>query len=756
MLLATAAAVLLAWPQNPASVRASLTAASIAVGETTVLAIEVATGGAAPDEIPVPLLPPGLDLGPISDFSQQQVSFPGGRRRVTRREIAIIAMAPGSYRIPPVEIRVADTRIRTRELLLVVTRGHPGAGAAGGIPLVRLRGWATPDVAFVGQQVLYQVEAVFPDELRLRLPRPPSFEPPEAAGFWSYDLPEPVAVSLRLSAGAAAEVQQYRRVLFPLAEGRLVIPPARMQYELRQGIAYTSQLRSLATEPVAIQVLPLPAGAPSAFAGAIGSYTVAAALSALEASPGEPVTLSVTVEGRGNLKALARPALDTIAGFDVYPGAERLELGYGTGGVSGRKRFEWTLVPRSAGDSPVPGVQYAWFDPDARAYRVARTPSMQLAVRLTAANPAADGELAPLRTDPSHPILNWAIGPAFVAAQLIPPLALLGLWLGKRNRRRRAAERRARDPVELRRAAALRCEPRACLEQLAIWLGRAPVAPGSAELLQRVRQALYSPVTPSSADCDELLRAAHSLAARSPSGHRSGRGPFLWLALILLTATGIGAAAPATDSFGKGVAAYHAGRYEEATKHFATHLAGTPLDGATWYDLGNAAFRAGDPGQASWAWLKALQLLPRDRWARRNLRAAGARQAVLALAPRVPLASSEAAVLAAALWWLAAACLGLAIASSRWRRPAATSALAAAVLLLPLAALLVGRHVRPDHGITITPTSLQAAPSLRADPLRTLEAGEPLRLLDRRAAWLLVRSGDLREGWVEETSVGVL
>jgi hypothetical protein len=120
MLLAVGFAVLLGWPQDSVSVRTSLTADRIAAGSTTVLTIEVTTAGITPDEIPAPLLPPGLQLGQISDFSQLQVAFPGGRRRITRREVAIIATAPGTYRIPGAEITVGGTRMRTRQLQLVV------------------------------------------------------------------------------------------------------------------------------------------------------------------------------------------------------------------------------------------------------------------------------------------------------------------------------------------------------------------------------------------------------------------------------------------------------------------------------------------------------------------------------------------------------------------------------------------------------------------------------------------------------------
>src|SRR5690606_7809077 len=140
--------------------------------------------------------------------------------RITRREIVLVASAPGRYRIPSVPVTVSGQRFQTATLPLIVGPGQGSEGAGSGLTqAVRLRAWARPETAYVGEQVLYQVEAVFPENLRLSQARAPSFAPPAALGFWTFDLPEPVTVNLRMSGAAAVEVQEFRQVLFPLAEG---------------------------------------------------------------------------------------------------------------------------------------------------------------------------------------------------------------------------------------------------------------------------------------------------------------------------------------------------------------------------------------------------------------------------------------------------------------------------------------------------------------------------------------------------------
>lgn len=742
-LVAFALGLALGAAQEPVRVEATLSSGRIATGETTVLVISVETDGPSPSEVPVPVLPPGLELGAISDYSQLQVSFPGGRRRITRREIVLSARAPGQYRIPPVEVEVSGSRYRTQALELRVVPGSaPAPPAAGVAEPVRLRASAVPDSVWAGEQILYEAEALFPEELRLRQARAPLFEPPASTGFWAYDLPDAVAVTLRILGGAAYEAQTFRQVLFPLAAGEYRLPPARMQYEVRQGFAFTPVRREVRSQPVTVRVRPLPA-APPGFAGAVGRYTLRAELSRGEVGPGEPATLRLVVEGAGNVKALPRPELPELEGAEVYAGAEDTRFGFAGGVVSGRKAFEWTVVPQKGGTLAIPGVAYTWFDPVAGAYRSDRTSPLQLQVVSGRGVTPAEG-LAPLRARSDPARLDWTRGRAFAAAQALP-LLLLGALALRRRRWPRGTDRAGAGGEEtLARAAALLDEPRACLDELAR-LAAARSTPAARALRTRIQLARYAPEPPTRATCEALLDEARRL---EPGTRAHGHVlPLLLAGLLAL------AAQDQRGAFEAGVRAYGAGQHDVAARAFAHHLRAVPGDAAAWYNLGNAWERQQEHGRATWAWLRALELRPRDPHARHNLEVTGAQHA-LGLAPAVPLSSDELRLLAAGAWWLLAAFTVLA-----WhrRRPRLLlPALAALLALLPAAGTLGARGLRAPRAVSVTETALHAAPVLRAETLGSVSPGEPVTLLERRGEWVLARTHDLREGWVERRAFGRL
>src|SRR5690606_21897478 len=131
--------------QDPVRVTAGLSAQRINVGETTTLQITVETRGPAPEEIRVPALSRDLEILGSSDFTQTQITVPGGRTRATRREIIIVARSPGVYRIPPVVVRVAGMLYRTAPLDLIVRDGAPGMDAPRTTSSSSLRVELTPD-----------------------------------------------------------------------------------------------------------------------------------------------------------------------------------------------------------------------------------------------------------------------------------------------------------------------------------------------------------------------------------------------------------------------------------------------------------------------------------------------------------------------------------------------------------------------------------------------------------------------------------
>jgi hypothetical protein len=211
-----------------------------------------------------------------------------------------------------------------------------------------------------------------------------------AEGFLIKPLGQPARSEVAVG-GQPYTLLEFETVAIPLKAGQLSLGPADIECRLVQrrparrrsvspfgdeffedffggslmddffGQAYTYPV-TVHAEPVAIEVLPLPdEGKPSDFAGTMGRFRLEASVVPQEVAVGEPVTITMTIDGEGNYESVHPPTLaaDT-AQFKVYaPQAKNV----GTDEASQRKMFEQVLIPLDPSVTEIPAVRFSFFDP---------------------------------------------------------------------------------------------------------------------------------------------------------------------------------------------------------------------------------------------------------------------------------------------------------------------------------------------------------------------------------------------------------
>ncbi len=782
--------------QQDVQIQASLSDDRIAVGASTMLQISVEASGGRPEEIELPVLPTSLSIISSRDYQQTQLSLPGGRTTIVRRDVVLRAHREGLFTIPPAIVRLDDgTVLRTRPLTLRVVATAPGVrampgpvqpgGRAVGAAAGELRVTLAPDTAWLGEPVLLRMTAVIPEVQRTHRGRTPTFEPPSAPGFWVQEVEDRGAIGVRAFGDAYYDVHEYRRLYVPLTSGEHVLPPGRAAYEVDRGWMFAPQSYELVGDTLRLPVRALPDdGRPAAFTGAVGRFTVSARLDRTDLAEGDAATLTVEVEGTGNIKALPAPRLEPVPGVDVFEPTEDATFTARTSGIRGVKRFHWLLVPERSGTLPIPPVAYAWFDPEAERYDSARIELPPLSVRgdVAAATPE-DTALARLRTAPEPvPAFAWAGSPWFAWLQLAPLLLIAGALAWRRHPPRLAAQRarrRGREESFTRARRKAGSDPRGALGELQQALDAAVLAltgsdttdddalrahgagPEVIMSLHAVRAAIraarFRPDPVKAADVEALIQRAE-LVLRRIDRVRSARRMAAATSVVALLMLSPAAHADHAqrDAFGEAVAAFERGQFDAARAGFVAHLQSFPLDAAAWYDLGNTDFRLGARGAAIHAWTRALRLQPRADDAAHNLRAIDADHALVFARRPLPFTANELRAFAGFAWLLGGALLALRVAGrSRGARVAGFAGLAG-VLLAAVALLgLAGRVGWPDSAVAVRSAAVRGGPALRAEPRATLQEGALARVVDERGEWVHIRAG-ADEGWVEARDLGRL
>ncbi len=183
-----------------------------------------------------------------------------------------------------------------------------------------------------------------------------------------------------------------------------------------------------ASAPLTVHILPLPPGAPSAFSGAVGQYTVKGSPGQTDLSTDDAFTISVEIKGDGDGKRWDPPAPVVDGDFEIYdPRITEDKMTEDQDHITHHRTIEYQMIPREPGHYKVV-IPLIYFNPRTLKYETASTDT----VRLNVTKGVNSGQKTTITTAPEIPnqlrkIRNIATDDRFWMS--IPHLFLFGLIL---------------------------------------------------------------------------------------------------------------------------------------------------------------------------------------------------------------------------------------------------------------------------------------------------------------------------------------
>ncbi|HEY3452897.1 MAG TPA: BatD family protein [Myxococcales bacterium] len=264
--------------------------------------------------------------------------------------------------------------------------------------------------AYLGEQVTYAVYLFS----RVDISGVDGFKMSKLDGFWAEDLETPTQISgeLKMIDGVPYRVFLLRkRALFPIKSGKLSIEPVEVEVTTGMGFMPGRKVKR-GSQSLALEVLPLPPGAPPAFETPnVGQWRLSADAAPTTTALNQPVTLKVTLEGAGNLHDVVSPKLPPIPGLRAYdptinektstnqkitPPTDRRLFG-------GKRVLEYLMMPEQTGTFEIPALTLQYFDPSTKEYKAASTQPIQVRVDTGAGTGPSGAGTGPTVTGPSAP-----------------------------------------------------------------------------------------------------------------------------------------------------------------------------------------------------------------------------------------------------------------------------------------------------------------------------------------------------------------
>ena len=381
-------------PAAPSPISASVDRTTLSTDDTLRLRVEVNADTMQLSQLQQPVFEGFAIVGSTSSSNLAMIN--GVPSFQLGYDYALQPMRSGDLVVPSFSIDINGQTYRTDPIPITVTVGTqptvspaqaaPGAVAPGERFFITA-GVDKPD-AWIGEQIVYTFRLF----QAANLGQQPSYGAPPFTGFWqrreSSQRSDRVLVGDRLY--LVTDLDTY---LFPTRSGDIEIPPARLSL-----VGDLSDARNrLTTEPITVRVRPLPAGAPPSFGGAVGRYGLAASAAPTDVAVDEPVRLTLTLSGEGNVETAPDPAWPELVGWQSYDDGQTQAVEARDGRIIGQRTWRRLYVPSRPGPAQLPAVRYAYFDPQRGSYAVAETAPIDVRVR-----PASNaGAAAPAATDPA-------------------------------------------------------------------------------------------------------------------------------------------------------------------------------------------------------------------------------------------------------------------------------------------------------------------------------------------------------------------
>jgi hypothetical protein len=177
-----------------------------------------------------------------------------------------------------------------------------------------------------------------------------------------------------------------RRALFPLRSGKLTIEPTEVDVVASSNPFGGGRKSHRVSQPLELEVLPLPAGAPPGFDSTnVGNWKMSLATNppsngTVQTQLGTPVTVDLTIEGTGSFKNLALPKMPTVRGLHIFDPTTTDKAGVHNGRFGGKRTLEYIASPEQTGSFEIPPITLSYFNPDSKSYETAKTAPLHIEV----------------------------------------------------------------------------------------------------------------------------------------------------------------------------------------------------------------------------------------------------------------------------------------------------------------------------------------------------------------------------------------
>ena len=335
--------------------------------------------------------PPFRGLNQTGSPSQQQSTTIINGKASRKKSIIyqVKSKKAGKFVIPPATAIVGGKEIKSNSFTLTVVKGKkPTAGEADLSNQFFVRAEPSTTVARIGQQITVDYKLY----TKTNIESYDMGEDPEYNGFFAEEIRR-FSYQTRQEEidGVMFTTKVFKRVaLFPQQAGLLTIEPLNLRLGVsdqasgRRRSFFFNEVKYIPyqVDSVQINVLPFDVDSiPDNFSGAVGRYQMNASVDRKNLSTDDAITVTMAIQGNGDMKRIISPSLDLGDNFEVYDPQIKQEKTFESNEeIVGQKILEYQVLPLEAGNYTIQ-PRFNYYDTDSLKFITLGVPPVPITVK---------------------------------------------------------------------------------------------------------------------------------------------------------------------------------------------------------------------------------------------------------------------------------------------------------------------------------------------------------------------------------------
>lgn len=330
-----------------------------------------------------PHLPPLLSFNVMSRGSSTRMQIVNGQiTSAVDYNYILIPKKTGTFEVGPATLKNKGKIISSNKITLKISSADKKPQAAKDLFVSTTVSNKTP---YVNEQIIY----TFRLYRRVKIANA-SLDNPSFEGFRVESLGKERQYETVIN-GKSFLVTEIKQALFPSRKGTLEIDPATIQCDVairqRRGGFFNdpffddsffgfsrTEPKVLHSNPITVKVKPLPAeGKTPLFSGLVGNFNITTNISKGQLEAGDTTTLTITIQGKGNIRDAHSPELPSLAHLKIYDDKPTLTTRTSGDTFGGTLTIKKALVPLKEGRLKVPSLAFTYFDPQKERYELRKS-----------------------------------------------------------------------------------------------------------------------------------------------------------------------------------------------------------------------------------------------------------------------------------------------------------------------------------------------------------------------------------------------